>query len=415
MGFAALTATAGVVAYMRYWDFGKRASELDALVQKYVEAGLPFTADNLAPKVDPSQNAAPLLEEATRLFGSNSIIKISTDLRTLCLDKKFAEMAAKLAPFNKGLDKAIEASRRGAIDFGIDYDQGTQTSLFDAQGPKAVVAGLCFRAEARFGLRQTEAAIKDWTAAKDIAHKLCNQPGMIGTSQGSGQYRFVLRSVCRSASVSSEPMPPAIQALVDETAPWTLDLMVRGEAYSMVATCRNMESIGVLGLASPDPVSVSEDKLIRQGVPSGTQQKAMLAAALDYWTKFYKAVTAHGEDMPALRKEISALTKAVEANSGLSNIMLQPMASVYEQGLYTNSLCMTDRVIAQTYLRALAAFRGGKTLTELPNDPYTGKPIGYKPTAKGFVLYSFGKDGNDDGGRAGYEDGDMVVTYPMAR
>jgi hypothetical protein len=54
-------------------------------------------------------------------------------------------------------------------------------------------------------------------------------------------------------------------------------------------------------------------------------------------------------------------------------------------------------------------------LTEVPRDPYSGKPLVYRRDAKGYVLYSVGSDGRDDGGQPGepFEpDTDMLLDKP---
>lgn len=40
-------------------------------------------------------------------------------------------------------------------------------------------------------------------------------------------------------------------------------------------------------------------------------------------------------------------------------------------------------------------------LGEVPNDLFTGKPLAYRAQGEGFLLYSFGSNGKDDGGRRG--------------
>jgi hypothetical protein len=50
------------------------------------------------------------------------------------------------------------------------------------------------------------------------------------------------------------------------------------------------------------------------------------------------------------------------------------------------------------YPKALDAL-APKYLDKVPGDLFTGKPLVYKPSAKGFLLYSFGPNGQDDEGR----------------
>lgn len=57
-----------------------------------------------------------------------------------------------------------------------------------------------------------------------------------------------------------------------------------------------------------------------------------------------------------------------------------------------------------------------KYLAEIPQDIFSGKPLIYHPTNKGFVLYSVGLNGKDDGGR-GHDDDvpgdDIVIRMPL--
>jgi hypothetical protein len=54
-----------------------------------------------------------------------------------------------------------------------------------------------------------------------------------------------------------------------------------------------------------------------------------------------------------------------------------------------------------------------KYLDKIPADLFSGQPLIYKTTVKGYLLYSVGVNGKDDGGK-GYDDGadDLVVKMP---
>lgn len=59
-----------------------------------------------------------------------------------------------------------------------------------------------------------------------------------------------------------------------------------------------------------------------------------------------------------------------------------------------------------------------KFLPTIPRDLFSGKPLVYRPAADGYVLYSVGVNGKDDGGH-GYADGppadDLVIRMPLPR
>jgi len=57
-----------------------------------------------------------------------------------------------------------------------------------------------------------------------------------------------------------------------------------------------------------------------------------------------------------------------------------------------------------------------KYLAKIPQDMFSCKPLIYHPTNKGFVLYSVGVNGKDDGGRGHDEDvpgDDIVIRLPL--
>jgi len=57
-----------------------------------------------------------------------------------------------------------------------------------------------------------------------------------------------------------------------------------------------------------------------------------------------------------------------------------------DKGVYPDDL---DALLAAEYIR------------EIPIDPYSGRPLGYRKTADGFLLYSWGVNLKDDGGQLG--------------
>jgi hypothetical protein len=57
-----------------------------------------------------------------------------------------------------------------------------------------------------------------------------------------------------------------------------------------------------------------------------------------------------------------------------------------------------------------------KYLAAVPNDLFSGRPLVYRPTGSGYVLYSVGPNGQDDGGRSSDDDppgDDLTVRMPL--
>ena len=59
-----------------------------------------------------------------------------------------------------------------------------------------------------------------------------------------------------------------------------------------------------------------------------------------------------------------------------------------------------------------------KYLPQVPDDLFSGKALIYRPSEKGYLFYSVGPNGRDDGGRS-YDDtppgDDVVVRMPLRR
>jgi hypothetical protein len=90
--------------------------------------------------------------------------------------------------------------------------------------------------------------------------------------------------------------------------------------------------------------------------------------------------------------------------------MMNP--TYFHYGVAVNrGVCMTRLLLIDLALRSYHADHGEyprnleslapQYLTEVPLDPFCGKPIVYRPAAQDFVLYSVGGDGIDNGGTFG--------------
>jgi len=88
-----------------------------------------------------------------------------------------------------------------------------------------------------------------------------------------------------------------------------------------------------------------------------------------------------------------------------------------EQALITTLALLRYNANSDGYPAALSQLVSAGYIKELPNDPFSDKPLVYKRTRGGFTLYSFGEDYDDDGGLhskwgSGEEGGDQVF-WPL--
>jgi len=104
--------------------------------------------------------------------------------------------------------------------------------------------------------------------------------------------------------------------------------------------------------------------------------------------------------------------------SSIANVIeLESRIRTDEQALITTLALLRYNANSDGYPGALSQLVSAGYIKELPNDPFSDKPLVYKRTIQGFTLYSFGADYDDDGGLhskwgRGEEGGDQVF-WPL--
>ena len=119
--------------------------------------------------------------------------------------------------------------------------------------------------------------------------------------------------------------------------------------------------------------------------------------------------------------------RRAEYSKSLGNLLMTILLpSLHKAGVLRDQAAMDFELARLAF--ALAAYKADKGqyppdlaslakeyVREVPADLFTGKPLIYKPDGGGYLLYSVGPDGKDDGGKRfgpesrGWEDFDIVV------
>ncbi|MBX9582949.1 MAG: hypothetical protein K2X87_21800 [Gemmataceae bacterium] len=105
--------------------------------------------------------------------------------------------------------------------------------------------------------------------------------------------------------------------------------------------------------------------------------------------------------LPALGKMVDTRDRATQVERNLS-VAFALAAYRADHGKYPAALAD----LAPGYLK------------EVPDDLFSGKPLVYRPAADGYLLYSIGPNGKDDGGRSPDDDRkdyDLVVRMPVPK
>lgn len=125
----------------------------------------------------------------------------------------------------------------------------------------------------------------------------------------------------------------------------------------------------------------SEWQLALDTPPSDPQHEARQ----ERWKTLANESSLLSESAPAMERIGVVVWRTTTSRRALLTT-LAVMRYAKDKGAYPPSL---DKLATESYL------------SELPLDPYSGKPFGYRPAAEGFLLYSWGENLVDNDGRHG--------------
>jgi len=145
-------------------------------------------------------------------------------------------------------------------------------------------------------------------------------------------------------------------------------------------------------------------KVVRDGDPKWMLNRSLAVPFLAAWAEAGVIFQKEGEGHVSVTKVGRLLQDKADTGKGLGAMYLEVMFPVFSQAgqAYTKTLADEESTIAALRLAALKAKQGSVTPQDIkrlnPTDPFTGKPMGVKVTAKGVSVWSFGIDKKDDGG-----------------
>lgn len=378
-------------------------------------------------------------------------------------------IAAWLTANEGPLALAVEASRRPHYYNPLvsrrdkDGKPGTLIGVLlpGVQKVREVAAALTCRAMLRVGEGKAGEAWADVLAV----HRLGRLVGRGGTLI-EGLVGYALVSIGADAAVLYlEHAPPtAEQARAKLTelqaipVPPVADNIDLGERYFYLDSLRlvragNGDFAGMLGEGKPGKVPSEEAKKRLAAIdwqPAVDDAKRwydrMVAAArLPSRAERVKALEAIEADIKKLRaagppgniveRAFGLPPAGKDAGRQIGNVLIGlVMPALMKVTEAHDRALQTDRNLQLAF--ALAAYRADKGaypkalaglapayLTAVPDDLFSGKPLAYRPAAGGYLLYSVGVNGKDDGGRTygeGLDEGlppadDLRVRMPRGK
>lgn len=388
--------------------------------------GIPLTAAQLQrPLPPPSQNAAPLYVKLTRLLHDKPLglpkYAEGMDAFHAYTPQQVASVRKTLAARQDVMTLVHQAADKPQCVFVRQWGRGLDLELPEYQQMRK--AARLIKTESYLLARDGhyEEAVSDQARGFHIAKHAASDPLLISYLVGNASETITLigmQSILAQVGPDAVVIKQVQQNTRSEFAPLPLCVPLANEAATMEPVFRQLHqgqhqgiqwfdaSLGNLTSGkkiASDPsnsaqsVSATEEKLVSDTIDA--QQANYLSdvlqmvAVADAPTKKRRAVYASLLDASALSARNGART--------MSFILLPD-----GQKLDQDDLRLKAReavTLAAASLLAAKAKSGAYPAT-LPQgfpDPYTDKPLLYRPEGSGFVVYSAGPTGHFDGGKPG--------------
>ena len=396
--------------------------ELAAIRQK----GDPLQFSEIEPPlVPPARNAALVYARATKSlhFSPEERSALQTSRRNVTpqIEK---QIASAISNNREALDLARRAAFMPECRFPLDWKSDPTRMRFPYYAQVRELARL-LATDARIKAKQGDgtAALLDARAIFGISHHLSEEPYLIGylvaQSVNSLAHRALADALERVSL--SVPQARALEASLPKDD-WTKAFRrcLVGERMMGIFAFEN------LGKAASDIAEVEDETDEDFGFPPPSWTRAPLlwiwrpvlildeVQTLRLWRRLLDSPGS--QQVPRTPEFGRAQDEAVD-NAPFNALLTKILFPVFSRASDNRDSAEVRRRQREVAL-ALTCFRTahGRYPTRLseaqaswnkplPLDPYSAKPFVYRPTAKGFVLYSIGVNRSDDGGVGPYTSG----------
>ncbi len=408
-GAVALLAAVAVTVFMVWYrgDVQRAAKDLPKQVARARALGLPLEPRELRrdPPVKASENAAPAIRTLVSILKAGSpVYRASTRIFAADINHPEATADQDWKTVAPALALARRAAAKPHCDFDYDWNQGFSLQVPEYPPSKASAKLLAWHGVKLARENRTDEALAEFWATREVGRLIGETPGSIPLLVSVAVDGLALKGYVGAAKVWKADLD-ALRRLrkeLDRAVPTpAFKGVVDVEVVLDVVTVRKMEKQVVQGGAAKR----------KEATPSpGTRRRARawmdayLARCLAYWCDVEEASKGQAVG-PALAKKLDKLSDAQDGHRTpsylLSVVVSMPVGSLVNAlTAYLARQCTARGFVDVLLFRSIHG-RLPKDLAEAGSreaDPFDGRPLRYKVEGQGFVVYSVGKDGKDDGG-----------------
>jgi len=407
-------------------SFGKAAAGHDAELDAAKKDGIPLEPADLAAmvRVPDSENAAPLYQKILPIIHEQGPLTkqfsaISSGFGHRAKPADIEKAYAALPAMRDVLAKAREATKLPHCDFKRNWGLGPNVLFPEMSGMKNLARALAFEAKARAQTGDLNGALEDLTAAQKIGRHVGEDPNIIGLL-----VQVSIESIVQSALdeiidkhksdahflAAAKKMHDAFGPLPNFRYALGGEVVMGRVALRMIKSHADfsMQDFSSSGEESKTPRAFPGEEII---FSSPTVKDAFDMKLVHAYRMMYENASPDPDKWEITEKASKEAESQIDADHSISNMPSRVLAPVFSGVPGAIGRMIAHRHLTDTEIRLLLdQTRTGSLPSKLPNyglstmDPFSGKPLAYKPSKHGFLLYSFGPDRTDDGGKPSWED-----------
>jgi len=417
---------AGLVTWgvLQVVDYPLVAPRIDTVVKDYKATGLPWVASEVAAPIPDKQNAAIEIKKAIALAEGGSFAKSDKELTERWAARDKSGIAKSLRELKPAMDKFTVASKKPSLNFDRDWNKGADILFPEFAEIKNVSKILTKRAVFRAESGDLTGAISDLETINRLSDLITQDPTLIAMLVGIainmiGQDGALRVAQVRSDSASLRRLIKSVEGYFDN---FEMSRSMRGEAIMGIALLRNMKPGDVKKLANMEDGPGIQYKRV-DGVPDGMIMKAYFVRHLEAQIKVHETLQKYPDDILSACRELDEYEAKMAEGvvPKLSQIMNAVLFPIFGQAGEAVERVRTRKQITLAIIKSLefrnAKGRFPKSLDEVGMnyiDRVSQQPIVSLNAGGVFTVYSFGKNGVDDGGIKDNDTGqdDYAVRYP---
>lgn len=429
LGIGAAIVVGGISALFLFGpasDYSRAAGELDAALTDAQQFGVPMEVSDttLTTAVPTELNAGPVLTNMSTKYTASKVDSGAISGGMEDDPEKIAAARAELAKMQPIFDLAERAAELPHCQFERDWSNALTVDFPEYSSIKGTVRALGVRAvlSARDG--DAKSALRDLRTAEALAQHSRSEPVLIAMLVGIANQALTNHAAIGVAEhLESESDLLALKAVLEERQQpiyladyLEVETLFGAQAISRIEQYGGSEQM-MMGFSTEQSVS-SATRLAHLTSSEGTRKRAYMARHLQFWNHVYSL----GDDLRDNQKVSERLAEAsaqLYGEPGVSYEMQQILMPVFassgdsitqRDASRMATLAMLDVLLHRARTGSLPATLEEAGVTSL--DPFSDKPFRYEKIEGGFRIWSVGSDRDDDNGRKGTNDGDIVFTFP---